>query len=422
MLEIIGLLITLTALFSYINARFIKLPTTIGVMVIAVLTSVALLVVRELGYVAIEQKAEALVGQIDFYEVFMHGMLSLLLFAGALHIDLGELADRKWAIGVLATIGVTASTFLVGGTSWFLFQALNLEISFIFCLLFGALISPTDPIAVLGILKTAKVPKSLEIKIAGESLFNDGIAVVLFVIIFQMATGDQRVEWTDVVVLFAKEALGGVAFGLLIGFISYRMIRSIDRYDVEILLTLALVLGGYALAIELHVSGPIAMVVAGLMIGNHGRALAMSNKTRRNLDTFWELVDEILNAVLFVLIGFEVLILSFTNAYVIAGLLMAAAVVVIRFACVGVPIATMREFFGFSFTDHSIKILTWGGVRGGVSVALALSLPSGPERDLLVAVTYIVVLFSIVVQGLTIGKLVKAKLGTGANEQPDPVS
>jgi len=272
---------------------------------------------------------------------------------------------------------------------------------------------------VLGILKSAKAPKSLEIKIAGESLFNDGIAVVVFAILLGLAVGGEEVTLGSVALLFTEEALGGIVFGLAIGYVAYLLLKSIDSYDVEILITLALVLGGYALAIHLHVSGPIAMVVAGLMIGNHGRRLAMSDTTREHLDTFWELIDEILNAMLFVLIGLEMIILTFERDHLLASLLVIPIVLLARLACVGVPVNVMRHRFGFTFSPHAIKIMTWGGLRGGISVALALSLPLGPERQIVLALTYIVVLFSILVQGLTVGKLIKATVapaGSGAGD------
>jgi len=410
MLDIIGLLITLTAVFSYVNHRYIKLPTTIGVMLIALIMSLVFIGLGEVGLLTIEGKVENLLQGIDFYEVLMHGMLSLLLFAGAMHIDLSELAARKWPIGILATVGTLSSTFLVGGASWWLFDLVGISVPFIYCLLFGALISPTDPIAVLGILKSANAPKDLEIKIAGESLFNDGVAVVVFTILLGIAAGGAKISVSDVVLLFVEEAIGGTVFGLVIGYIAYRMLKSIDSYNVEVLITLGLVLGGYALAIQLHVSGPIAMVVAGLMIGNHGRSFAMSAHTRERLDTFWEIVDEVLNAVLFVLIGFEIILLKFTGATAAASAVMLVVVLLARFVCVGVPITLLRGRFSQEFSPHTVKILTWGGVRGGISVALALSLPSGPERDALLTVTYVIVLFSIVVQGLTIGKLIKYTL------------
>ena len=420
MLDIVALLVTLTALFSYINHRFIKLPTTIGVMVLAMVLSLILMSLGELGYAPVEKRAEAIIGGIDFNQVLMQGMLSLLLFAGALHVNLEELAQKKWPIGILATVGVVASTFLVGIASWLVLNVLfGISISLLYCLLFGALISPTDPIAVLGILKSAKAPKSLEIKIAGESLFNDGIAVVVFAILLGLAVGGEEVTFGGVALLFAEEALGGIVFGLAIGYVAYLLLKSIDSYDVEILITLALVLGGYALAIHLHVSGPIAMVVAGLMIGNHGRRLAMSDTTREHLDTFWELIDEILNAMLFVLIGLEMIILTFERDHLLASLLVIPIVLLARLACVGVPVRIMRSRFGFVFSPHAIKIMTWGGLRGGISVALALSLPLGPERQIVLALTYIVVLFSILVQGLTVGKLIKATVspaGSGAGD------
>jgi len=420
MLNLVALLVTLTALFSYINHRFIKLPTTIGVMVLALVLSLILMSLGELGYAPVEQRAAAIIGGIDFNQVLMQGMLSLLLFAGALHVNLEELAQNKWPIGILATVGVVTSTFLVGIASWLVLNVLfGISISLLYCLLFGALISPTDPIAVLGILKSAKAPKSLEIKIAGESLFNDGIAVVVFAILLGLAVGGEEVTLGGVALLFTEEALGGIVFGLAIGYVAYLLLKSIDSYDVEILITLALVLGGYALAIHLHVSGPIAMVVAGLMIGNHGRRLAMSDTTREHLDTFWELIDEILNAMLFVLIGLEMIILTFEHDHLLASLLVIPIVLLARLACVGVPVHVMRRRFGFTFSPHAIKIMTWGGLRGGISVALALSLPLGPERQIVLALTYIVVLFSILVQGLTVGKLIKATVapaGSGADD------
>ncbi len=413
MLDIVALLITLTALFSYLNRRFIKLPTTIGVMVLAMLLSLVLMSLGELGYAPVEQRAEAIIASIDFNQVLMQGMLSLLLFAGALHVDLDELARKKWPIGVLATFGVVVSTFLVGIASWIVLEfLLGVPVSLLYCLLFGALISPTDPIAVLGILKSAGAPKGLEIKIAGESLFNDGIAVVVFAILLGLALGGTEVTAGSVILLFVEETLGGIVFGLVIGYIAYLLLKSIDSYDVEILITLAMVLGGYALAIHLHVSGPIAMVVAGLMIGNHGRRLAMSDTTRDHLDTFWEMIDEILNAVLFVLIGLEVAILTFERDYLLASLLIVPLVLAARLISVGVPVTIMQRKFGFEFTPHAVKIMTWGGLRGGISVALALSLPPEPERQVVLALTYLVVLFSILVQGLTVGPLIRKTITT----------
>ncbi|NOX75031.1 MAG: sodium:proton antiporter [Gammaproteobacteria bacterium] len=404
-LDIAAILITVSALFSFINHRFIKLPTTIGLMLIALAVSLALLLAGKLGLGDIQGQAEKLLGSIDFEQTLMEGMLSFLLFAGALHINLGDLARQKWVIGSLATVGILTSTFLVGGASYFLLSWLGIELSFIYCLLFGALISPTDPIAVLGILKTANAPKTLETKIAGESLFNDGVAVVVFLVLAGIATSGAEVSATHIAGLFLQEAVGGVLFGLAIGGLTYWMIKQVDNYQVEILLTLALVMGGYALALTLHTSGPIAVVVAGLMIGNHGRMLAMSEHSREHLDTFWELLDEILNAVLFVLIGLEVLVLSFSNEVLLAALVLIPVVLAARFISVSLPINVLR--LRRDFSPGVIKILTWGGLRGGVSVALALALPAGEARDIILAITYVIVVFSISVQGLTIGKLVR---------------
>ena len=403
LLNLAATLITLSALFSYLNHRYLRLPTTIGVMLFALVLSL-MLIAFGMFDPRIEQFAEKFLAEIDFNKALMLGMLSFLLFAGALHININDLARHKWVILTLASGGVLLSTVIVGTLTWWLLAALGLQLSFVYCLLFGALISPTDPVAVLGILKTAGVPKSLETKIAGESLFNDGVAVVVFIVLFRIATGGAEVSPGGVAGLFLLEALGGVLFGLAIGFAAYSMLKSVDNYQVEILITLALVTGGYALAHAMHVSGPIAIVVAGLLIGNHGRLLAMSKTTRQHLDTFWELLDEILNAVLFVLIGLEILLLVFTRHYFVAGLLAIPIVLLARLLSVGLPIALMRQVR--SFSPHVIKILTWGGLRGGISVALALSLPPGPERNLIVAITYIVVVFSIAVQGLTVGKLV----------------
>ncbi len=405
-LDAAAVLITLSAVFSYLNYRYVRLPSAIGLMLIALCLSLALLALGKLGLGDIQLKAEAFILSIDFNKTLMHGMLSFLLFAGALHVNLRDLAAQKWIVGSLATFGTVASTFVVGTLFWFLSQALGFEIGFTFCLLFGALISPTDPIAVLGILKSAGAPKSLETKITGESLFNDGIGVVVFIVLLELVTGGQEPSPGHIALLFAEEALGGIVFGLVLGGIAYWMLSRVDNYSVEVLITLAVVMGGYAFAVAIHTSGPIAIVVAGLVIGNHGRRLAMSERTREHLDLFWELVDEIFNTVLFVLIGLELLILELSGASLTAGLIAIPMVLLARFVCVGAPVRLLE--FHRSFTPGAIRILTWGGLRGGISVALALSIPAGPERDLILTVTYTVVVFSILVQGLTIGKLVKA--------------
>lgn len=404
-LNTIAILLTLSAIFSYLNYRFIKLPTAIGIMLISLALSLFLLVIGKLELFDVSNQAKALIQGIDFHTALINGMLSFLLFAGALHINLNELSKQKWVILVLATVGVVSSTFMIGGVSWVILNALELNISFIYCLLFGALISPTDPIAVLGILKTVGVPKSLEIKISGESLFNDGVAVVVFLALLGIATGQNEASVSSVTLLFVQEAIGGAVYGLIIGGLCFYMLRSVNNYQVEVLLTLALVMGGYAFATAIHVSGPIAMVVAGLLIGNHGRGLAMSDSTREHLDSFWELIDEILNAVLFLLIGLEVLILVYHIEYFLAALAIIPVVLVSRFIAVGAPIQVMKKVREFS--PGVVRLMTWGGLRGGISVALALSLPQGIEREVILAVTYAVVIFSVLVQGLTLGSLAK---------------
>ncbi|MDH3281089.1 MAG: sodium:proton antiporter [Gammaproteobacteria bacterium] len=411
-LHLSAILITLAAVFSYLNHRFIGLPTTIGVMLIALVFSLGLVAAGKLGVGDVYARAERLIEEVDFNVALMHGMLSFLLFAGALHVNLDDLAKRKWVIASLATVGVVMSTFLVGTLVWGMLWFLGFDISYLYCLLFGALISPTDPIAVLATLKTVGIKKSLETKITGESLFNDGVGVVVFLVLMRLATNPEEVSAGGAIGLFLQEALGGVVFGLVMGYLAYLLLRSVDNYQVEILITLALVTGGYSLAMALHTSGPIAIVVAGLLVGNQGRLLAMSDKTREHIDTFWELMDEVLNSILFVLIGLELLVLTFAPAYLIAGILAIPIVLLSRFISVGVPVGILR--LRRDFSPHVVKILVWGGLRGGISVALALSLPVGPERDAFLTMTYIVVVFSIVVQGLTVSRVVKRLSGEGA--------
>ncbi len=404
LVETVTILVCLSAGFSYLNHRYIKLPVTIGLMAIALAMSLGLLLLGKLG-VGIDAEAESFVRNIDFDETLLHGMLSFLLFAGALHVNLDDLLEQKWFIGTLACLGILVSTAIVGALVYFVLDWIGYPIPLIGCLLFGALISPTDPIAVLSILKKVRAPKQLEIKITGESLFNDGVGVALFLVLLGVSqTG--RATPGAVSVLFLQEAIGGALVGLAVGYGAYRMLKSIDQHNVEILITLALVMGGYALANVLHTSGPIAVVVSGLLIGNHGRHLAMSETTREYLDTFWELIDELLNAILFVLIGLEVLALNFKSEYLTAGLLAIPLVLLARFVSVSLPVQIFRLFQ--EFTNRATLILTWGGLRGGISVAMALSLPPSKYRDVIVTMTYLVVVFSILAQGLTIGRLVRA--------------
>ncbi len=403
--DLAALIISAAALLAYINYQFLKLPMTIGIMALSLVASMAMVLAGRFGLIAgLDVYVADILRQIDFNQTLMHGMLSFLLFAGALHVDLAELRQRLPIIVSMATVGTIGSTFLIGGVTWLLLGLLSIELSFAYCLVFGALISPTDPIAVIGILRVAGVPKSLEIKIVGESLFNDGVAVVLFLVLLGVATGAFEPTASGVSILLLEEAGGGIGFGLVLGFVGILLLRSIDNYSVEALITLAIVMGGYAASFALHVSGPLAMVVAGLIIGNHGRKWAMSDTTRAHLDTFWELIDEVLNAVLFMLIGLELLVLTFRLEVAVAGLVMIPLVLAIRFFCVGVPFSVLRLFD--TATTHAIKILTWAGLRGGISVALALSLPLGESRDTILLMTYLIVAFSIIVQGLTTGRVI----------------
>ena len=399
-------LISLAALFSWLNHKFIRQPQSIALLLFSLVLSVALVALGKLGFDS-QYLGQQAIEAIDLDRALLDSMLSFLLFAGALHVDLGELARRKWAIGFLASLGVVVSAVLAGSALWWIFRSLGHPLPYIWCLLFGALISPTDPIAVLAILKRAKAEKTLESKMAGEALLNDGFGVVLFVLFLGIAVGGEEATFTHVSFVFAREVLGGALLGLGLGWVCYRMLSSVDAYQVEILLTLALVMGGYALALALHLSGPIAIVVAGVLIGNHGRKYAMSPTSRERLDIFWELLDEILNAVLFVMIGLELLRLEFDVTYAWAAALAIPAVLAARFLSVGLAglVPGLRQ----DFPLYVVGILTWGGLRGGISVALALSLPSGPHRPAIITVTYVVVLFSILVQGLTLSRLLQRR-------------
>ncbi|WP_437550797.1 sodium:proton antiporter [Sorangium sp. So ce367] len=423
--QVSAALLSLAAIFSFFNHRLLKLPTTIGLMLIAMATSLVMVAIGEL-FPEVEAEAKEHLHGIDFNKTLMQGMLGFLLFAAALHVNLADLKKQRVVIGVLATGGVLMSTVLVGGMTYALMTLMGVHIRPVYCLLFGALISPTDPIAVLGVLKHVGAPKELEMKIAGESLFNDGVAVVAFIGLLEIASGTSGLDLQRLSLLFVQEAIGGVLYGLALGFVTLAMLRQVDDYKVEVLLSLAAAAGGYALAYAIHVSGPIAMVVAGLFIGNEARAGAMSEKTREHLDDFWELMDEILNAVLFVLIGLELLIVAFDAQSLLAGLLAFPVVLLARFIAVALPVSLMKR--RRVFTPGAIRILTWGGLRGGVSVALALSIPGKladgtlvPEREMVLTITYVVVVVSIVVQGLTIGPLLRRTLAAAAVEPEEPL-
>ncbi|MED5606802.1 MULTISPECIES: sodium:proton antiporter [Pseudomonas] len=410
MLDLAAAFITLTTLLTYVNYRFVRLPPTIGVMATALVFSLIAQGLSMAGYPVLEVEMQQIIRRIDFSEVLMTWFLPALLFAGALHVNLGDLRNYKWPIGLLATFGVLIATTVIGYLAYYTFALFGWHVDFIYCLLFGALISPTDPIAVLGILRSAGAPKPLATTIVGESLFNDGTAVVVFTILFGILQAGEAPTVSATAWLFLQEAVGGVLFGAALGYGVFLMMRGIDQYQVEVMLTLALVIGGAALAARLHVSAPIAMVVAGLIIGNHVRQYAMSDETRRYVDKFWELIDEILNALLFALIGLELLLLPFNWLHVVAAFVLGGAVLVSRLLTVAPAILVLRqtEAGGRQVPRGTIRILVWGGLRGGVSVALALSLPLGEQRDLILSLTYVVVLVSILLQGLSIGPLVRA--------------
>ncbi|AMO74581.1 cation:proton antiporter [Pseudomonas citronellolis] len=409
MLDLAAAFITLTTLLTYVNYRFVRLPPTIGVMATALVFSLLAQGLSMAGYPVLEVEMQQIIRRIDFSEVLMTWFLPALLFAGALHVNLGDLRNYKWPIGLLATFGVLIATTVIGYLAYYTFALFGWHVDFIYCLLFGALISPTDPIAVLGILRSAGAPKPLATTIVGESLFNDGTAVVVFTILLGILMAGETPTVSTTAWLFLREAVGGVLFGAALGYGVFLMMRGIDQYQVEVMLTLALVIGGAALAARLHVSAPIAMVVAGLIIGNQARQYAMSDETRRYIDKFWELIDEILNALLFALIGLELLLLPFNWLHVVAALVLGGAVLASRLLTVAPAILVLRqtEAGRRQVPGGTIRILVWGGLRGGVSVALALSLPLGEQRDLILSLTYVVVLVSILLQGLSIGPLVR---------------
>ena len=419
-LDIPAILLILATIFGAINYKFVKLPHTIGLMIVALVASLSLIAL-DLTFPSLGMSilVNEFLGNIDFNVTLMQGMLSFLLFAGALHVDLDQLLENKWTILAFASIGVLVSSFVIGGGFWLISGAVGLSLPFLVCLLLGVMVSPTDPVAVLGVLKTLQVPSPLKAKIAGESLFNDGVAVVLFSVLVSLVFGnggeeglETSFQLTSVIWLLAKEVLGGLFLGLISGFIAFWLLRQIDDYVLEVLITLALVTGAYSIALHLHLSGPIAMVIAGLLIGNQGASLAMSETTRMHVETFWELVDEILNSVLFLLIGLKIVFLFQHSSYEIAYPLLISLFIAItllslfaRFVAIALPVQI--KSLNSEVNPGSVQILTWAGIRGGVSVALALSLPSSSESELLLLITYLVVLFSVAIQGLTIENVIK---------------
>ncbi|KAG4081116.1 hypothetical protein HA402_010287 [Bradysia odoriphaga] len=404
MFDSAGALLALIAVFGYINHRFIKLPDTLGITAVGLIAFVGLSLFG-LAHPEMALKAQTLVEQIDFSDLVFHGLLSLLLFAGALHVDLSKMRQFKLPVFLLATVGVVISAVVVGAGFYYVAQLFGHSISFLWCLVFGALISPTDPIAVLAVLKNAGASENVETKITGEALFNDGTAVVAFLTLVGLASGATEFSAGQVSLTLLREVLGAAALGVIVGYTASFMLRGLDSYPVEILTTLALATGGYSLAEVLHVSAPLAVVVMGLVIGNHGAAKNMTEKTREHLFSFWGLLDELLNLVLFGLIGLEVIALSFKLTDFWLGLVAIPVVLVARYLSVATPMTILRQFRELS--PHAVKIMTWGGLRGGISIALALSLPAFEGRDMIIGVTYVVVIFSLLVQATTLGPLVK---------------
>jgi len=403
-----SVLIVLASFFSYLNLRYLKLPSTIGIMIIAMLSSVVLVLTGSLFPKTFDHFS-TLLQDVDFTEVLMGAMLNFLLFAGAIHINLVDLREQRAPVIIFSTVSVVISTFAVGALVFYISPLLGFKIPFIYSLLFGALISPTDPIAVMGVLKEANVRKSLETKVAGESLFNDGVAVVIFAVILQLAQGSEiDLSFTNISWLLIKEAIGGFILGTVLGLGASNAMRKIDDYKVSVLITLSVVMGGYLIAHSIHISGPLTMVAAGIVIGNYGKRTAMSTVTKDYLNKFWELIDEILNAILFLFIGFELLIIQNITSYWLIGLCCILIVLFSRFLSIYIPVVLIP--FKNKFSSGTIKVLVWGGLRGGVSIALVLSMDEGPYKPLLVGATYFVVVFSIIVQGLTVGKLAKKVL------------
>lgn len=404
-LGILSLLLAFSALFAWLNIKFLNLPTSIVMMLFGILSSgIILLLGLFVSDELIDKVDKVLIG-FNFSDFLLDIVLSFLLFAGALHIDLKKLAEAKWPILSFASLGVLMSTFLIGTLLYYSLLLAGSPIPYIHCLLFGSIISPTDPIAVLGIMKKMSLPKMLETKISGESLFNDGIAVVIFATLFDAASkGTEALTFGHIGFFVMEEIGGGVLLGLATGYIGYYLLKAIDHYQTEVLITLALVLGSYYLASQLHFSGPLAVVIAGLIIGRTGTAIHMSDTTRDYVNKFWEMIDEILNTALFLLMGLEVLIISFTIGQILIGLIISVSLIFIRYFSLLLP----SLVFGFlkGFKEHTLKILTWGGLRGGISIALALSLPMDMNRSIILTITYVVVVFSIFIQGLSIEKFI----------------
>jgi CPA1 family monovalent cation:H+ antiporter len=401
---LLSALVSIAAIFSFLSYRFLRLPSTVGVMVLSLCFSLLLIVLSH-PFPALRQAAQALVARIDFTQVVLHGMLAFLLFAGSLHLNLTQLAKEKLPVATLALFSTLLSTFIIAILLKGILQVLGLPADTMSCLLFGALISPTDPIAVLEMLRRVGAPPSLETQLGAESLFNDGIGAVLFLTLSEATEQGAFPPADQFVLAFVLKAGGGVALGLLLGYLVYRLLRLVDSYPVEVLLTLALATGGYALADVLGLSAPLEAVAAGLLVNGRARHLAMSPITRDNVDKFWELIDGVLNVILFLLLGLELLVTPWNSRYTYAALVTIPAVLFARWCSVGGAIGLLR--WVHKPVRGTVAVLTWGGLRGGLSVALALSLKQGPMRNELLAITYVVVVFSIVGQGLTMPRLLR---------------
>lgn len=402
---LISILVALCAVFSYINIRFLKLPSAIGLMLISLIFSLVIMAESKISNTFYHQ-IEILVRNINFSQTLLNIMLGFLLFAGSLHIDISELKKQRSAVLSFSTLSVALSIFFFGGIMWWMFKLFNYPVDFIYCLWFGSLVSPTDPIAVIGILKKSNMPKGIEATINGESLFNDGIGIVFFVTIGQIINlGIENLSFMDVLLLFGREVIGGLTLGLLLGYGAYYFIRKIDHYQTEVLISLALVMVCGETAHLLHVSGPLAVIVIGLILGSKISKSATSETTRDYHNKFWELIDEFLNAILFVLIGLQMVLLPFLTNYLLIGLVAIVLLLICRYISLSIPILFLKD--KKLFNSRTAFIMTWGGLRGGLSIALTLSLPDNPYKEIMVSITYIIVLFSILVQGLTTGKLVK---------------
>ncbi len=402
--HLLSILIVLSAGFAYINFRFLKLPNAIGLMIVSLIFSFIIIVIGRF-FPSIIEVVKARLESVNFSELLLESMLSFMLFAGAIHIKFEDLRSEKLSIILFSTVSVLISTFIIGFATFYILNYFGIPVQLIHSLLFGALISPTDPIAVLSILKSAGVSKSLETKIAGESLFNDGVAVVVFITLLKLAQPDASLDIPNILMLFGREAIGGILLGIVIGIVGYKLTATIDNYQVEVLITLAVVMGGYTLSHYLHVSGPLAMVLAGIITGNHGKRFGMSDITAEYIDKFWELIDEILNATLFVLIGLEVLVIQTSQTILFVSLVLIVISILTRYVSLWIPSIIIRQ--GEEISKRTLFILTWGGLRGGISIALALSIPAEFSKEIWVTITYVIVCFSILVQGLTIGKLAK---------------